>query len=125
MSDAYQIEVTVLSEYIPDQSEPDEDRYVFAYHITVRNRGRVTAQLISRHWLISDANDQVDEVRGEGVVGEQPLIAPGGEHHYSSFSILETAVGMMQGSYQMIAEDGTAFKAEIPAFTLAVPGSLN
>jgi len=125
MSDVYQIEVIVLPEYIPEQSGLDEDRYVFAYHITIHNQGRVAAQLVSRHWLISDANDQVDEVRGEGVVGEQPLIAPGGEHHYSSFCILETPVGIMQGSYQMVAEDGTAFEAEIPAFTLAVPGSLN
>ena len=125
VSETYQIEVYVMPEYLAEHSDPDEGRYLFAYHIRICNTGRVAAQLISRHWLITDSNGQVEEVRGEGVIGEQPSIAPGGEHHYSSFTVLETPIGMMQGSYQMVAEDGAAFEAAIPAFTLAVPGKLN
>ncbi len=125
MSDAYKIEVNVLPEYLADQSEPDAGRYVFAYHISIRNTGRVPAQLLSRHWFITDEAEQIEEVMGEGVVGEQPLIAPGGEYQYSSFCILDTPVGTMHGNYQMIAEDGTLFKADIPTFMLAMPGKLN
>ena len=98
---------------------------MFIYHISIRNDGTIPAQLISRHWLITDANGQVQEVEGEGVIGEQPVIPPGGEHRYNSFCVLETPVGCMEGSYQLIAEDGTAFEAPIPAFTLAVPGALH
>jgi len=125
MTENYRIQVFVKPEYLANQSEPDNNRYVFAYHIRILNVGLLAAQLISRHWMITDGNGDVDEVIGEGVVGEQPLIDPGGEHFYSSFCILETPVGMMRGSYQMIASDGSNFEAEIPSFSLAVPNSLN
>jgi len=125
MSASYSFEIIVMPEYLPEQSEPEEARYVFAYHVRICNVGTVGAQLISREWQITDGNGDVEEVQGEGVVGEQPLIVSGGEHQYSSFCILDTPVGMMQGSYQMIADDGISFDAEIPPFTLAVPGSLN
>jgi len=114
-----------MPEYLPEHSEPEDDRYVFAYHIRICNVGSVGAQLISRHWLITNGNGEVEEVKGAGVVGDQPLIAPGGEHQYNSFCVLETPVGWMQGSYQMVADDGIGFEAEIPPFRLAVPGSLN
>lgn len=123
MSEPYRIEVVVMSEYLPGESE--DGRYVFAYHIRICNGGRVGVQLVSRHWQITDGNGECEEVQGEGVVGEQPLIAPGGEHFYSSFCVLDTPVGIMQGSYRMIADDGVSFDAEISPFTLAVPGSLN
>ena len=125
MTDQYQIEVRVLPEYMVEESEPEAEQYLFSYHILIRNTGTVAAQLISRHWLITDGNGDVEEVRGEGVVGEQPMLAPGEEFHYSSFCVLPTPVGLMQGSYQMVAGDGTAFDADIPSFRLAVPGSLN
>ena len=125
MSDLYHIEVVVMPEYMPEQSEPEDSQFVFAYHIRICNVGSAAAQLVSRHWVITDGNGDVDEVQGDGVVGEQPWIAPAGEHQYSSFCVLDTPVGMMQGSYQMKAENGVAFDAEIPPFTLAVPGSLN
>ncbi len=124
MSDCL-IVVEVTPEYLPEQSEPENNRYVFAYHILISNQGSVAAQLVSRHWIITDANGGINEVRGEGVVGEQPWLTPGDEHAYSSFCILETPVGVMQGSYQMVAEDGREFEAEIPLFSLAVPGALN
>ncbi len=124
MSDCL-IDVEVIPEYLPEQSEPENNRYVFAYHILIANKGSMAAQLISRHWIITDANGGINEVRGEGVVGEQPWLAAGDEHEYSSFCILETPVGVMQGSYQMVAEDGSEFEAEIPLFSLAVPGALN
>jgi ApaG protein len=125
MSQPYRIEVSVHSEYVEAQSQPETQRFVFAYHVTIRNRGQHTAQLRSRHWVIVDGNGKVEEVQGVGVVGEQPAIAPDDEHRYDSFCVLETPVGAMHGHYQMIGEDGHAFDAEIPAFTLAVPGSLN
>jgi len=125
MSDSYRIEVSVHPEYIEAQSQPEAERFVFAYHVTIRNRGRHVVQLHSRHWVITDGNGKTEEVEGIGVVGEQPVIAPGGEHRYSSFCILETAVGAMHGHYRMNGEAGQRFDAEIPAFTLAVPGSLN
>jgi len=117
--------VVVRPEYAEEHSDPEQSQFVFIYHISIRNEGVVPAQLISRHWLITDANGQVQEVEGEGVIGEQPVISPGGEHRYNSFCVLETPVGCMEGSYQMVAEDGTAFEAPIPAFTLAVPGTLH
>ncbi|MDT8375246.1 MAG: Co2+/Mg2+ efflux protein ApaG [Mariprofundaceae bacterium] len=125
MSDACRIKVSVLPEYLPEQSEPDTGQYLFAYHITITNTGTMAAQLISRRWLITDANEQVEEVTGEGVVGNQPWISPGNSFEYSSFCILDTPVGTMQGSYQMVAEDGTTFEADIHEFMLAVPGVLN
>ena len=125
MNDQCPIMVTVKPEYAPEHSDPEQERFVFIYYITIQNRGAQTVQLISRHWVISDANGKSIEVRGDGVIGEQPVLAPGDEHFYSSFCVLETHVGCMQGSYMMLGEDGQYFDAPIPAFTLAVPGVLN
>jgi ApaG protein len=125
MQDSNSIEVSVRPEYIATQSQPEAERFVFAYHVTIRNRGHHPVQLHGRHWVITDGNGKSEEVEGLGVVGEQPVIAPGGEHQYNSFCILDTAVGVMHGHYHMIGEGGRPFDAEIPAFTLAVPGSLN
>lgn len=119
------IDVDVATSYIDEQSEPDSGRYVFAYTITISNSGDVAAQLISRHWIITDANGKVQEVNGDGVVGEQPHLNPGEEFRYSSGAVLETPVGAMQGLYRMEADDGIAFDAPIAPFTLAVPGLLN
>lgn len=124
MSDSH-ILIEVEPEFLPSQSEPENDRYVFAYHIQIRNEGEKTVQLLRRYWCITDANGDVSEVRGEGVVGEQPHIRPGGMHAYSSFCILATPVGVMQGSYTMVTEAGDEFEAEIPLFRLAVPGTVN
>lgn len=121
----YSIDVLPEPQYIPAQSNPEQDRYVFAYTITIRNTGDIAAKLITRHWIITNANGEVHEVRGDGVVGEQPYLKPGEGYQYSSGSIMETPVGSMRGSYQMMADDGTEFDVEIPMFTLAVPGSLN
>ena len=119
------IDVDVATSYIDEQSEPDSGRYVFAYTITISNSGDVAAQLISRHWIITDANGKVQEVNGDGVVGEQPYLNPGEEFRYSSGAVLETPVGAMQGLYRMEADDGICFDAPIAPFTLAVPGLLN
>lgn len=119
------IRIQVVTDYVGDQSEPDSDRYVFAYTITITNEGDVAAQLISRHWVITDANGKVQEVNGDGVVGEQPRLRPGEEFRYSSGAVLETPVGAMQGLYRMQAENGIDFDAPIAAFTLAVPGLLH
>lgn len=119
------IQVKVATSYIDDQSEPDADRYVFAYTITISNSGEVAAKLMSRHWVITDANGKVQEVNGDGVVGEQPHLNPGEEFRYSSGAVLETPVGAMQGMYRMQADDGFDFDAPIAPFTLAVPGLLN
>ncbi len=121
----YRIEIAPVAEFIPDQSSPDDDRYLFAYTITIRNVGEMPAQLVSRHWIITDANQAVQEVRGLGVVGKQPLLKPGESFQYTSGSQLATPVGTMRGSYQMVAEDGTHFEAEIPEFTLAMPRVLH
>ncbi|WP_312932220.1 Co2+/Mg2+ efflux protein ApaG [Pseudomonas sp.] len=126
MSDPrYQIDVSVVTRYLKDQSDPDTQRFAFAYTITVQNTGNVSATLISRHWLITNGDGEVEEVRGAGVVGQQPMIAPGHSHTYSSGSVIATKVGIMQGSYQMLAEDGTQFDAMIAPFRLAVPGALH
>jgi ApaG protein len=119
------IRIQVATSYIDDQSAPDSDRYVFAYTITISNSGSMAAQLISRHWIITDANGKVQEVNGDGVVGEQPYLNPGEEFRYSSGAVLETPVGAMQGIYRMEADDGISFDAPIAPFTLAVPGLLN
>ncbi|HET7775727.1 MAG TPA: Co2+/Mg2+ efflux protein ApaG [Azospira sp.] len=124
-SKKYEIAVTTEPQYLPEQSDPDAERYVFAYTITIRNTGTIAAQLISRHWLITDANEEVQEVRGLGVVGHQPLLQPGESFEYTSGASLNTPVGTMRGSYQMVAEDGTPFEAEIPEFTLALPRVLH
>lgn len=121
----YRIEVHPMPQFIPDQSDPENDRYVFAYTITIRNIGEIPAQLVSRHWIITDANNHVQEVRGLGVVGQQPLLQPGESYQYTSGSALTTPIGTMKGSYQMVAEDGTHFQAEIPEFVLAIPRALH
>ena len=121
----YNFSIDVETTYIQDQSNPDENRYVFAYTITITNQGTLPAQLISRHWLITDANNKVQEVRGEGVVGEQPYLTPGESFQYTSAAMLETPVGCMQGEYLMIADDGVEFDATIPAFSLSTPNTLH
>ncbi|MFB9887219.1 Co2+/Mg2+ efflux protein ApaG [Balneatrix alpica] len=124
MSD-YAIAVEVRTRYMEDQSVPEENRYVFTYTINIRNTGQLSAQLLSRYWLITDGNEEVQEVQGMGVVGEQPLIAPGESYEYTSGCVLATAVGSMRGHYLFQAEDGHEFQAEIPAFTLARPHALH
>ena len=119
------IQITVETLYLPDQSEPDGSRFVFAYTVTIRNTGALPARLVNRHWLITDANGKVQEVQGEGVVGEQPHILPGQQHRYSSGAVIETPVGTMEGSYGMRTDDGAQFRADSPCFRLAVPGVLH
>jgi ApaG protein len=119
------INVEVETAYLPDQSDPAAPRYVFAYTITIRNDGTVPATLLTRRWVITDANGKVREVAGDGVVGEQPCIQPGQAHRYSSGAVIETPVGVMEGSYGMMTQDGRSFPAPIPAFRLAVPGILH
>ena len=121
----YQFSVSVETAFVPDQSDEAQNRFVFSYTITITNTGNVAAQLISRHWIITDANEQVQEVRGLGVVGAQPLLQPGEHFQYTSGTVLPTQVGTMHGSYQVTAEDGTQFEASIPAFTLSVPRVLH
>lgn len=121
----HHIEVDVKTTYIPEQSDPGGSRYVFAYTITIRNVGRVPAKLLTRHWIINDSNGKVQEVRGEGVVGEQPYLKPGEGFQYTSGTMIETPVGTMQGSYQMLGDDGVEFDAEIPAFMLSIPRTLH
>ncbi|MGD9842656.1 MAG: Co2+/Mg2+ efflux protein ApaG [Steroidobacteraceae bacterium] len=121
----HKIRVDVSTSYIDDQSKPDESRFVFAYTITIHNEGTLPAKLLTRHWVITDANGKVQEVRGEGVVGEQPHLQPGQGFRYSSGTVIETPVGAMQGSYQMLADDGAQFDAEIFPFRLAKPGLLH
>jgi len=121
----YRIEIKPVPQFIPEQSDPDDSRYVFAYTITIRNLGEMPAQLIARHWIITDANNEVQEVRGLGVVGNQPLLKPGESFEYSSGCSLATPVGTMKGTYQMVGEDGTRFEAEIPEFVLAIPRVLH
>lgn len=121
----YAFTVSAQSFYLPDQSDEENDQYVFAYTIRITNTGDVAAKLISRHWIITDAESQVQEVRGMGVVGEQPTIKPGSSFEYTSGSSLNTIVGTMRGTYQFTAEDGTKFEATIPEFTLSVPRVLH
>ena len=121
----YAIEVAAATQYLAEQSDEAAGRYVFAYTITLRNTGSVAAQLVSRHWIITDAQGLVQEVRGLGVVGAQPLLEPGQSFEYSSGTAIATAVGTMKGAYQMVAADGTRFDAPIPEFTLSVPRVLH
>ena len=122
---AYEMTVTVRTQYLEDQSNPDASQYLFAYAVTIKNTGSVTAQLISRHWLITDANDQVQEVRGLGVVGHQPLLAPGEQFEYTSGTSLATPQGTMRGIYFCVAEDGEQFESQIPEFVLSLPRTLH
>jgi ApaG protein len=121
----YHISITVNTTYLDEQSDPAADRYVFAYTISIANTGTVAAQLISRHWIITDAENVTQEVKGLGVVGEQPLLRPGESFEYTSGTAMATPVGTMKGSYQMVAEDGNKFDAEIPVFTLSMPRVLH
>jgi ApaG protein len=119
------IQVDVQTRYIEDQSNPEQDYYVFAYTITIQNKGDQTAQLLSRHWVITDSNHKVQEVRGDGVIGEQPVLKPGEQFVYTSGTMLETSVGTMKGSYQMKADDGSQFDATIDEFVLSTPRVLH
>ena len=121
----YNIQVDVQTQYIPEQSDPEQDRYVFSYTITIRNEGSVPAKLLTRHWIITNADGKTQEVRGEGVVGEQPHLKPGDGFRYTSGTVLETPVGSMQGSYQMVADDGVKFEAEIAPFSLSMPHTIH
>ena len=124
-TDKYQIEIQPMPQFIPEQSDPDNDRYIFAYTISIKNIGSVPAQLVSRHWIITDGHNDVQEVRGLGVVGKQPLLQPGETFQYTSGSSLTTPIGTMKGTYRMVAEDGTHFEAVIPEFVLASPRALH
>ena len=121
----YDISVKAVTNFVNDQSLPEEGRFVFAYTITVTNNGQIAATLLRRNWLITDANCKITEVRGDGVVGEQPRILPGESYQYTSAAILETPVGCMQGSYELIADDGVEFDAPIPVFNLSMPNTLH
>lgn len=121
----HHIQVEVKTTYVPTQSAPEANRYVFAYTITITNLGNVAARLMTRHWVITDANNKVQEVRGAGVVGQQPYLVPGMSFEYTSGTVLETPVGSMRGSYQLVAEDGTEFDAPIPQFVLSMPRTLH
>ena len=121
----YEVSVRVEPNYLADQSEPDEERYVFSYTVTIRNTGEKPARLLTRHWIITDGNGKTQEVRGDGVVGEQPHLDPGEQYRYTSGTVSETPVATMQGSYQMVADDGTRFEADIPVFTLSTPHILH
>jgi ApaG protein len=121
----HDIRVTARTTYLPEQSDAGQNRYVFAYTITITNNGAIAAQLVSRHWIITDAEEKVQEVRGLGVIGEQPTLRPGESFEYTSGTAIATPVGTMRGSYQMVAEDGTQFDADIPPFTLAMPRVLH
>lgn len=121
----YLVAVSVTTRFLPEQSQPEQNRFAFSYTVTIRNEGELPAKLVSRHWVITDGDGHVQEVRGAGVVGQQPLIEPGASHVYSSGTVMATRVGTMQGSYHMVAEDGKRFDAEIAPFRLAVPGALH
>jgi ApaG protein len=121
----YAIEIAVATRFLDEQSAPEADRYVFAYTIRIANVGSVAARLLSRHWIITDGNGRIQEVRGEGVVGEQPWLQPGQDFEYTSGAVLETPVGTMRGSYQMLANDGHRFEAPIPQFTLSIPRTVH
>jgi ApaG protein len=126
MSDPrYQVDVSVISQYLAEQSLPEQNRFAFSYTVCISNNGQLPAKLVSRHWVITDGDGRVQEVRGPGVIGQQPVIAPGQQHTYSSGTVLTTRVGIMQGSFQMIAEDGKRFDALIAPFRLAMPGALH
>lgn len=124
-TDTNNIRVGVETRYIEDQSNPEQNSYVFAYTITIQNKGQQSAQLLTRHWVITDSNQKVQEVRGDGVVGEQPLLKPGEQFVYTSGTMLETAVGTMKGSYQMLADDGSEFDAAVDEFVLSTPRVLH
>lgn len=121
----YAITIAVQARFLDEQSMPDDNRYVFSYTVQIANTGNLPARLISRHWIITDSNGRVQEVRGDGVVGEQPWLRPGENFRYTSGAVLDTAVGTMRGSYQMLADDGRQFDATIPQFTLSIPRTVH
>tara|TARA_B110000046_G_C12966276_1_gene386888 strand:+ start:1018 stop:1398 length:381 start_codon:yes stop_codon:yes gene_type:complete len=121
----YKIRISAETQYMNEQSFPEQERYVFAYTMTITNTGNIAATLLRRHWLITDANCNVQEVRGDGVIGEQPHLKPGESFEYTSAAILETPVGCMEGKYEMLAEDGIDFVASIPIFKLSTPNALH
>ena len=121
----YKVEVSVRTEYLENQSLPSEDKYFFSYTVTIKNVGKIPAKLISRHWVITDANERIEEVRGLGVVGEQPRLKTNESFEYTSGTIINTPVGTMYGTYQMVADNGYEFDAEIPLFSLNIPKVLN
>jgi ApaG protein len=122
---AYEMSVSVVTQYLQEQSNPDQANFVFAYTITIKNTGTVSAQVISRHWIITDAKNHIEEVKGLGVVGHQPFLAPGQSFEYTSGSSLTTPQGSMKGSYFCVAEDGHRFEVEIPEFVLSIPRTLH
>ena len=122
---AQQIDVSVTSRFLPEQSQPEQNRFAFAYTVTLNNSGQLAAKLLSRHWVITDGDGHVQEVRGPGVVGQQPRLEPGEQYSYSSGTLMTTRVGFMQGSYQMQTDDGATFDAPIAPFRLVVPGALH
>ncbi|MDH5767268.1 MAG: Co2+/Mg2+ efflux protein ApaG [Gammaproteobacteria bacterium] len=121
----YKIGVEVIPNYIENQSNPDKGHYVFSYTVTIVNQGSIAAKLLTRHWIIKDAHGDIQEVRGDGVVGEQPYLKPGEGFQYTSGTLMKTPSGSMMGSYQMIADDGFKFDATIPEFYLVIPGILH
>ncbi len=125
MTEKNNINIHVNSTYLESQSVPENDQYVFSYTITISNRGAHSAKLLDRHWVITDSNGKVEEVRGEGVVGEQPDLQPGEAFRYTSGAVLETATGCMEGEYLMVDDNDEHFMVEIPAFSLAVPNKLH
>ena len=125
MSNPYEIDIEVETSYMADHSEPDKDRYVFAYTITLVNRGSISAKLLTRRWIITDADNRIEEVEGEGVVGEQPTLKPGEGFRYTSGTGVETPVATMHGTYKMLAEDGNTFDTDIPQFVLSAPRVLH
>jgi ApaG protein len=122
---AHKIDIGVETAYIPEQSNPQDDRYVFAYTITIANAGQSPAKLLNRHWVITDANGKIQEVRGEGVVGEQPYLRPGEAFRYTSGTVLETPVGSMEGEYEMVDDEGDRFLAPIAPFSLSMPRAVH
>lgn len=121
----YTFRISVRTQYLDDQSDPEDDRFVFAYTIVISNTGERPAKLTNRHWIITDANGEVTEVRGQGVVGEQPVIKPGEQFQYTSGTVITTPIGTMEGKYHMEGEDGISFDTPIPVFSLAHPGSIH
>lgn len=123
MNDTIKVDVNTL--YIESESDPDNDRYLFAYTITIKNVGDIAAKLLTRHWVIQDANGKTQEVHGDGVVGEQPYLRPGEGFQYTSSAMLETSMGTMGGNYMMVSDSGEEFKAPVAEFLLSIPHTLH